>query len=99
MAVTVTEEEVDTLDSDHLQMEFARNIQNRFCSVDPDDLDERLRILSEVFKEHGLTFNTLHGDSSLFNYDNVTTIGRFPTLVYGVWHPVKTTGSPVTDYC
>ncbi|KAK8796186.1 hypothetical protein WA171_004148 [Blastocystis sp. BT1] len=86
IAVTVTDEE----------LKFAKDTQDRFCAVDSDDLDERLRLLSEVFKENGLTFNTHYGDVSLFNHDNVTTIGRFPTLVYGVWHPVVSTGSPTS---
>ena len=65
--------------------------------MDLDDLDEKLRVMREVFTENGLSFNVHHGDAQFFDYDNSTSLGRFPTLVYGVWHPTKTTGSPVSN--
>ena len=80
-----------------LQLQYSRNLQNQFCEVDLDDLDEKLRVMREVFTENGLSFNVHHGDAQFFDYDNSTSLGRFPTLVYGVWNPTKTTGSPVSN--
>lgn len=66
--------------------------------MDDDDLDHKLEVIGALFKENGLSFETFHEDVSIADYDNTTTVGRFPTFFYGVWHPTATTGSPVPTF-
>ena len=95
LAVTIKESDVRMVFLHDFQLQYSRELQNHFCEVDLDDLEEKLHMMRELFTENGLSFNVHHGDIHFFDYDNSTSLGRFPTLVYGVWHPTKTTGSPV----